>query len=157
MNARRKLVLIEDPYNQPEIGTAMEFHLTYAGPLFAIQRDDRPGQKPRHPENKHQIRTTFHKQLKELWRVMPSLRDHDSQKPSFLITPGAADFPRPITDKGPLAERHAQFGFNFVPLVTQELDLICGLEILFLRPDKPGQAIWAGDIDNRLKTLLDAL
>jgi hypothetical protein len=44
-----------------------------------------------------------------------------------------------------------------VPLVTQELDLICGLEILFLRPDKPGKAIWAGDIDNRLKTLLDAL
>jgi hypothetical protein len=31
------------------------------------------------------------------------------------------------------------------------------LEILFLRPDRPGGLVWAGDIDNRLKTLLDAL
>jgi hypothetical protein len=47
--------------------------------------------------------------------------------------------------------------FNFVPLVTQELDLICGLDILFLRPDRPGDLFWAGDIDNRIKTLLDAM
>ena len=26
-----------------------------------------------------------------------------------------------------------------------------------MRPDKPGGVVWAGDIDNRLKTLLDAL
>jgi hypothetical protein len=30
------------------------------------------------------------------------------------------------------------------------------LDILFLRPDKPGN-LWAGDIDNRIKTLIDAL
>jgi hypothetical protein len=35
--------------------------------------------------------------------------------------------------------------------------LVCGLEILFLRPDQPGDKGWAGDIDNRLETLLDAL
>lgn len=154
MSASEKLVLIEDPYNQPEIGTVMEFRLT-AGPLFATQRDDRPGQKPRHPENKHQIRTTFHKQLKELWRVMPNLAESGGHRPSVLITEGTSQ--RPLTDIGPLAHRYAQYGFNFVPLVTQELDLICGLEILFLRPDRPGKALWAGDIDNRLKTLLDAL
>jgi hypothetical protein len=28
---------------------------------------------------------------------------------------------------------------------------------LFLRPDRPGHVIWAGDIDNRLKTLFDAM
>jgi hypothetical protein len=47
--------------------------------------------------------------------------------------------------------------FNFVPLVTEELSLICGIEILFLRPDYPGAVVSSGDIDNRLKTLFDAL
>lgn len=37
------------------------------------------------------------------------------------------------------------------------MSLICGLHILFLRPDTPGQMIRSGDIDNRLKTLFDAL
>ena len=41
--------------------------------------------------------------------------------------------------------------------MTEELDLICDLDILFLRPDRPGSVVWAGDIDNRLKTLLDAM
>jgi hypothetical protein len=44
-----------------------------------------------------------------------------------------------------------------VPLVTHEIDVLCGLEVLFLRPDKPGDVMWAGDIDNRIKTLIDAL
>jgi hypothetical protein len=44
-----------------------------------------------------------------------------------------------------------------VPLVTEELSLICGIEILFLRPDYPGSVISSGDIDNRLKTLFDAI
>jgi hypothetical protein len=44
-----------------------------------------------------------------------------------------------------------------VPLVTQQLRLICELDILLLRPQRPGKVISAGDLDNRLKTLLDAL
>jgi hypothetical protein len=56
-----------------------------------------------------------------------------------------------------LSKAHAHYGWNFVPLVTNELELICGIDILFLRPDRPGQVVWAGDIDNRLKTLLDSL
>jgi hypothetical protein len=54
------------------------------------------------------------------------------------------------------AKTYARYGFNFVPLVTSELELACELDILFLRPDRPGR-LWAGDIDNRLKTLFDAL
>jgi hypothetical protein len=41
--------------------------------------------------------------------------------------------------------------------VTEDLDLLCALDILFLRPDRPGDLIWGGDIDNRLKTLFDAM
>jgi hypothetical protein len=45
-----------------------------------------------------------------------------------------------------------------VPLVTQRLNLICRLNILFLRPEDPGTLIrHGGDLDNRLKTLFDAL
>ena len=35
--------------------------------------------------------------------------------------------------------------------------MTCGLNILFLRRDSPGKVISGGDIDNRLKTLFDAL
>jgi hypothetical protein len=37
------------------------------------------------------------------------------------------------------------------------LALLCSLEILFLRRDYPGGVISAGDLDNRIKTLIDAL
>jgi hypothetical protein len=56
-----------------------------------------------------------------------------------------------------LSKLHTKYGFNFVPLVTEELNLLCGLDILFLRSGRPGSVIWPGDIDNRLKTLLDAM
>ena len=35
--------------------------------------------------------------------------------------------------------------------------LHCGLDILFLRKEQPGRLYQAGDIDGRIKTLLDAL
>jgi hypothetical protein len=34
---------------------------------------------------------------------------------------------------------------------------MCSLQILFLRHDPPGSVIHAGDLDNRVKTLIDAL
>lgn len=48
--------------------------------------------------------------------------------------------------------------FRFAPLVTTRYDLIATIELLFLRPEPPGRLIsQGGDIDNRLKTLFDAL
>lgn len=49
------------------------------------------------------------------------------------------------------------FGYQFVPLVLESFSLLCSLDILFLRRDIPGSALHAGDIDNRIKTLIDAL
>lgn len=49
--------------------------------------------------------------------------------------------------------------FRFVPLVTKQWDLVCELDILFLRAEAPG-ALFPnahGDLDNRLKVLFDAL
>ena len=49
-------------------------------------------------------------------------------------------------------------GFRFAPLVTTRYGLVATLELLFLRPEPPGRLIsQGGDIDNRLKTLFDAL
>ena len=45
-----------------------------------------------------------------------------------------------------------------IPLVRKSLDLNCSLDILFLRQEDPGQLVLqGGDVDNRLKTLFDAL
>jgi len=42
--------------------------------------------------------------------------------------------------------------------VTEANGLVCSLDILFLRPEKPGSILGsAGDIDKRIKTLIDAL
>jgi hypothetical protein len=151
-NAPKRVVLIEDPdYPQPE-EPLMEFRLTYQGPLRSTQRDAENGQKDPRADHKHEIRQKFHRQLKRLWEITPALRTGRSTGPD-AITAGPEPLPR---DAVSLASRHAHFGFNFAPLVTHELNLICGLDMLFLRPDKPGE-IWHGDIDNRIKTLLDAL
>jgi hypothetical protein len=56
-----------------------------------------------------------------------------------------------------IADRYQEFGYRFVPLVRDEIFLTCSLSILFLRRDRPGGVIEAGDIDNRIKTLIDAL
>jgi hypothetical protein len=48
-------------------------------------------------------------------------------------------------------------GYKFVPLVSSHLGLTCGLDILLLQKDKAAPIGQTGDIDNRLKTLFDAL
>jgi len=47
---------------------------------------------------------------------------------------------------------------TYTPLVRSSLHLACDLNILFLRQEDPGSLIsQGGDIDGRIKTLLDAL
>jgi hypothetical protein len=47
--------------------------------------------------------------------------------------------------------------FTFIPLVRDSIGLVCSLDILFLRSGPKGNVYKAGDLDNRIKTLLDAL
>jgi hypothetical protein len=56
-----------------------------------------------------------------------------------------------------VASLHRENGYQFVPLVREEISLRCSLDILFLRRDFPLGVISAGDLDNRVKTLIDAL
>ena len=133
----------------------MEFRLTYAGPLYATQREPAPLQADNRAGHKHEIRKIFHPQLKRLWEITPFLKSGHRSGTSAMLLQGQEE--DPVYDIPTLAARHSRYGFNFVPLVTSNLNLICGLDILFLRPDRPGGLIWAGDIDNRLKTLFDLL
>ncbi len=45
----------------------------------------------------------------------------------------------------------------FAALVHSSLKLVAELDILLLRPQLAGGVLCAGDLDNRLKTLLDSL
>jgi hypothetical protein len=112
----------------------MEFTLYYRGPLKSNGG----------PKEKHALRVWFHGQLKELWKQLPL-----SQYQSLLkLDP----------DEHDLSVIRQLHGFNFAPLVSAKAAFVAELRISMLRPEPPGSIVTqGGDIDNRLKTLLDAL
>lgn len=112
----------------------MEFTLHYRGEL----------KTNRGPKEKQALRRHFHAQLERLWQEIPLNEMH------------ALLEKEPTNGKTGIIQ--AVNGFNFAPLVTEKLNLIAELRITLLRPEPPGHIITqAGDIDNRLKTLFDAL
>lgn len=116
----------------------LKFRLIYEGQLSASGG----------PQQKHAIRKVLHKQLAYLWSVNPALKE--------MKTEARIGARKSAMDE--LAERFNRCGFRFVPLVNDDYHLICSLDILFLRRDEPGNVILkGGDIDNRIKTLFDAL
>lgn len=143
----------------------MKFRLIYDGPLLARQGDPRGGQTERRAEHIHSIRRVFHGQLKRLWDTNRFLKeglaspyDMDGQSEvydRFARVAGSPDDRRPLRER--VAELYQEFGYSFIPLVREDWELYCDLDILFLRRDPPGSIVQAGDIDNRIKTLIDAL
>ena len=53
--------------------------------------------------------------------------------------------------------RHEIGPFSFAAIVCDELKLVAEVRIVMLRPGPPGHIVQGGDIDNRLKNILDAL
>jgi hypothetical protein len=121
----------------------MEFYLTYEGPLPSNGG----------PNDKHHIRKALHPQLKELWRRTPFLAG-TSDVPEAIVSGRAGLEVHTIED---LARRFTAHGFRWVPLVTENMSLLCEIDVLFLRFGNPGSVVAAGDLDNRLKTLFDAV
>lgn len=113
----------------------MEFRLTYAGPLRAYQGEKR---EPQRAKNIHVMRKHFHKQLKRFWTHHPYLKEIDPKERNHV------NFTHFLED-----------GFDFLPLVSQEVGVICKIDILMLRHGDPGKVIY--DIDNRVKNIFDAL
>lgn len=133
----------------------MQFRLTYAGPLYSTGNDSKASKKANH---KHAVRMAFHPQLKRLWDIVPFLKTGERSGPAVRTLSGdMGGGPAPNYKASWLAKKHAAYGWKFVPLVSKDLDLWCGLDVLFLRPGKSGDILSQGDLDGRLKTLLDAL
>jgi hypothetical protein len=116
----------------------MQFRLLYEGPIAPRQRIN--------VGDVHKIRMALHPQLKALWGYKPL---SDTAHYRLRETPGPA---------GEIAILERSNNVLFAPLVTQKNNLACELSIALLRQQPPGKLLGeGGDIDNRLKTLLDAL
>lgn len=94
---------------------------------------------------KHQIRCALHPQLKALWQLPP-----------LTVYPKSID--TEATGDGAGAMVSTVGGNSFAALVHDVYHLRARLRILMLRRESPGGlTMHGGDIDNRLKTLFDAL
>jgi len=120
----------------------VKFRLVYDGELPSEQRST--------AFTKHTIRKQLHPQLKALWEQDPLLSHigRDTLSGTQKIDLLADDF--------------AMCGYRFVPLVRQIAYTACRLDILVLLRDEPfsvfsGGSRNAGDLDNRIKTLIDGL
>ncbi|MEM1370508.1 MAG: hypothetical protein AAGG02_21435 [Cyanobacteria bacterium P01_H01_bin.15] len=113
----------------------------------------------------HEIRRQFHPQLKRHWQTNKFLaewqtteRDFargNSRAPDSIFRISGGGDMLPMSELVP--EAHKTGRFRFTPLVRKGWFLNCTLDILFLRRDPPGSLVNHGDIDNRVKTLIDAL
>jgi hypothetical protein len=128
----------------------MEFRLTYEGILLGASRNNTRA------KHKHEIRKVFHRQLRRLWEQHPVFESYPKNKaavryfqPTDVLASGE-DYEKVISE-------FELAGYKFFPIATQKLSLLCSVQILFLRPDTPGGVIRSGDIDNRMKTIFDAL
>lgn len=142
----------------------MRFRLTYEGELRPTQRDPEGGQANPLAPHKHHIRRCFHRQLKHLWATNKFLKECEVDPKFYGGRPihddaaywGSDDQKVPYWKA--VASNYHELGYRFVPLVREKISLACSLDILFLRRDTLGGPITsAGDIDNRIKTVIDAL
>jgi hypothetical protein len=137
------------PYLEPDRDSNMHLTLTYDGPLWGTtQRDNRV-------DHKHAIRRKFHPQLRRFWQTHARLSTARNTSIGIVMGSGQ-DTAAPYLWED-LACQYERAGYNFVPLVREESNLMCSVKILMLRPDPPGRLVTSGDIDNRLKTLFDSL
>jgi hypothetical protein len=144
----------------PKGWMTLEFRLIYDGKLPAASRSETRN------TDKDRIRRVLSKQLAELFNTHPSLRSWHikdvrlrdfppdvQERLSLWMDPNAA-----YSVIEMLSHKYERCGMRFVPLVDNRHAMACSLNILFLRRDQPGNLIVSGgDLDNRLKVLLDAL
>jgi hypothetical protein len=143
--------------------SVMKFTLIYDGDLKAS------GKHGAKVLAKWEIRKQLHPQLKSLWATNPVLiavnRNRLVPTSEFVLTQSGAGGDTNMVQSHRLQHSFKQDvcatlnrgSHEFIPLVRDSLDLKCGLKIIFLRREEPGRIYQAGDLDNRLKTLFDAL
>ncbi len=112
----------------------MKFRLLYVGEVKINPR--------KRASHVHDIRMALSQQLQNLLDIPPY-----SKIKNFIHAPDQNGSVKNILRKVD--------GIEFVPVISSELDLLAELEIQILHPELLGTA--RADIDNRTKTLLDAL
>lgn len=141
-----------DDYARIDLGRPiMEFRLTYQGPLYAAREHEIP--KQARLKHKHDIRKQFHIQLSELWKLDSRLAQYSS-KNSITEIDGSTTVVSGLTHLYKIYESHQ---IKWVPLVNDTWGVACALDIPFLRHEAKGGIVHGGDLDNRIKTLFDAL
>jgi hypothetical protein len=97
---------------------------------------------------KHRIRRELHPQLKTLWQ------QHGLLKSSWKPQQNKDKIEEIPVQR--VADDFTRCGFRFVPLIRK--GMACSLDILILRRDEPHRVFsGSGDLDGRVKTLLDGL
>src|SRR5271167_2144085 len=110
----------------------VKFNITYDGELLSAN------DKNSRVKNKNAIRFDIADQL----------------LPIFI----KGDFPRFNLDSFTTLEvARVKKGIKCIPILTRKMNASCRLSIKLMRNEHPGQIVHGGDIDNRLKTLFDAL
>jgi hypothetical protein len=143
---------------------AMRFHLVYQGRLPGTGNSGKPSIV-------RDIRDAFHPQMEFLWKTHRSLQalrqsaivsKEDFAGLAVASTPFSVDrdlesYPA-RDDEVDLCAPIERGGKKYIPLVRSSLHLNCEIHITFLRQEDPGSLVLqGGDLDNRVKALLDAL
>jgi hypothetical protein len=139
-----RVIVKMDPYADAETDF-MEFRLTYDGLLLG-------GASKHKVEHKHSIRKRFQKQLRRLVVQHPAFESF-----RFVVTGEDPMLNSDLERYKSITRNFSRFGFDFFPIVLDAASLTCTVNILFLRPDRPGAAMNGNDLDGRMKTIFDAL
>jgi hypothetical protein len=136
--------------------------LTYDGELPSS------GNKPK-VEEVWRIRKEISPQLAHLWQINRALK-HAAKASivpidrtfgwgdSYHLSTAPMPEPQPPkTYEIDLCAPISKEGVNFLPLVRNSFALMCSLTILFLRQEPVGRVSQGGDLDGRIKALIDAL
>jgi hypothetical protein len=139
----------------------VKFTLTFEGRLPSSGNKAKNGAK-------WDIRNRLHPQLKDLWENNAALRDIELNRiwpkgGNMLFHAHHSEPPPPplkqmVGDHSlDLCASIDKFGVWFKPIVRESFALHCGLKIMFLRKEIPGKLYQAGDLDGRMKTIIDSL
>lgn len=151
----------------------MKFRLVYDGRLLSSQPSKSDGNSKKGnalANNKHEIRKQIHTQLKNMWEKHPVIsgikickickKNHaldivdDTDRHELQ---NLADYVQEHADLKKAMQELNNNNYAFCPLVSSALGLQCAIDILLLREDAVAGVYKSGDLDNRIKTLIDGL
>jgi hypothetical protein len=141
----------------PEPGDeALQFRLIYEGPLPSDKSNKATSNRQRMVTAKQCIRSAFHPQIKHVW-MSHAAKTHEVSSYHSMYTEDNLSFWEFYANKHKVVSEHNHI-HRFCPLINDINYHGCSIDILFLRHDVPGELFeYGGDLDNRLKVLMDAL